>query len=189
MQERDLQTTSYAVLGLLLGRSLSGYELAAVVGKSLARFWPIEKSQVYTELARLERLGYVRGRDVAQERLPDKRVFELTDAGRARFEGWLAHPGQQRERRRNPFLVKLFFGDHLPAEQLRRLVAGHRAEAEADRATYQAIVDHLAGRPGDRLGRATARYGLRRAEATIAWCDEMVAELEGEPPHQAAADR
>lgn len=156
---------------------MSGYELADLVGKSLARFWPIEKSQVYVELARLERLSYVRGRHVAQERFPDKRVFELTKAGQDRFEGWLIRPSQQRERRRSPFLVKLFFGAHLAPDDLRALVADHRDEAEADRASYKAVVEHLAEKPEARFGRATASYGLRRAEVTIAWCDDLATEL------------
>lgn len=138
----------------------------------MARFWPIEKSQVYAELARLEALGYVRGQNVIQDRLPDKRVFELTSAGQDRFRSWLARSGHQRERRRNPFLVKLFFGTHLQRHELTALIAEHRAEAEADRASYQQVIDHLVARPEARFGRGTASYGLRRAEATIAWCDE-----------------
>jgi DNA-binding PadR family transcriptional regulator len=172
-----LSTTSCAVLGLLLGQSRSGYEVAGIVAKSVARFWPIEKSQVYTELARLEELGYVHARDVAQQRRPDKRVFELTESGRTQFERWLTTPGHLRERRRNPFLVKLFFGAHLSPDQLTALIAAQRADAEADRTSYRAIVDHLADRPEARFGRATAVYGLRRAEATIAWCDQMGPEL------------
>jgi PadR family transcriptional regulator AphA len=177
VQEQVLSTTSSAVLGLLIGRSLSGYELAGIVAKSLANFWPIEKSQVYTELARLERLGLVQGRDVAQGGRPDKRVFTMTEAGLVQFQRWLTGPGRLRERRRSPFLVKLFFGAQLTHQQLAELIAAHRADAEADCARYQAVIEHLANRPETRFGRATAAYGLRRAEATIAWCEEMQTEL------------
>lgn len=184
MQGRDLSTTSCAVLGLLLGGPQSGYGLADIVGKSLARFWPIEKSQVYVELARLEQSGYIEGRHVAQDRFPDKRVFELTDAGRARFEDWLSKPGLPRERRRSPFLVKLFFGAHLTADDLSELLAAHRSVAEAERVSLEAVVEHLSDRSEARFGRATAAYGLRRAEATIAWCDDLVSELAGEASGQ-----
>lgn len=71
-------TTSFALLGLLVRSPMSGYDLASLVERSIANFWPVARSQVYGELARLDSLGYVRGSDVAQERLPDKRVYEIT---------------------------------------------------------------------------------------------------------------
>jgi DNA-binding PadR family transcriptional regulator len=72
----DLPTTSYAVLGLLTFAPTSGYDLAIAADRSIANFWPISKSQVYSELRRLEKLGLVRSREVEQDKRPDKRVFE-----------------------------------------------------------------------------------------------------------------
>ena len=79
-----LTTSSHAVLGLLSIVPMSGYDLFQAVERSVGRFWPISKSQVYAELPRLESAGLIQGTDVHQERLPDKRVFRLTEAGEAR---------------------------------------------------------------------------------------------------------
>src|SRR6266511_3722518 len=79
-----LPTTAFAVLGLLSLRDLSGYELAAFADQSLAYFWPMHRSLVYRELRRLEDGGYVAGTEVAQDRVPDKRVYRLTERGRGR---------------------------------------------------------------------------------------------------------
>src|SRR6266511_1189113 len=79
-----LPTTAFAVLGLLSLRDLSGYELAAFADQSLAYFWPMHRSLVYRELRRLEDGGYIAGTAVAQDRVPDKRVYRLTERGRAR---------------------------------------------------------------------------------------------------------
>lgn len=177
MPADQLPTTSYALLGLLARGPMSGYDLTGLVSRSIANFWPIEKSQVYGELDRLERLGYVRGRDVPQEGLPDKRLFAVTDRGERALDEWLEEPGYQQERRRNAFLVKVFFGWRTRPEVFEELLDRYRAQAVGERDRLRAIVDRLASVPPAAFGRATALYGLRHAEATLAWCDEMRAAL------------
>src|SRR5438552_16167692 len=86
---RTLPTSTYAVLGLLSLTPLAGYELAQAVNKSIAYFWPMSKTQVYSELGRLDSLGLVDAAEVEQERLPDKRVFTLTPAGARALDQWL----------------------------------------------------------------------------------------------------
>ena len=174
-----LPTTSFALLGLLARRPMSGYDLAAYVASSVARFWPVAKSQVYGELARLEELGYVEGTLVAQQRRPDKRTFAITAAGEEALDSWLDEPGPRPERRRVPLLVKVFFADRMRPERLAQLLARAREQAEDERRTLAQIAERLAGRPELAAQRATAIFGVRHAEATLAWLDE-VGDLLGE---------
>lgn len=169
-----LPTTSYALLGLLLPSPMSGYELAARVEGSITYFWPIARSQVYGELNRLEGLGYVRGADVAQDRLPDKRLYEVTREGAAALDAWLvADPEEGRERFRSSLMVRVFFAPRIPLAQRRALLERIRSSAAARRAALDAIVERLAGVPEAAAPRATALHGLRHAEATLAWLDEV----------------
>lgn len=168
-----LPTTSYALLGLLLPSPMSGYELSSRVGKSIANFWPIARSQVYRELARLEALDYLRGADVVQDRVPDKRVYEVTPAGKAAVEAWLADPDVRRERFRSTLLVKIFFADHIPPDRLDTLLKGCRQRAEREAARLAAIAASLEGKPGLDAPRATALHGLHHMRATLAWLDEV----------------
>lgn len=177
MQPERLPTTSYALLGLLAHDPMSGYELADLVSRSIANFWPIEKSQVYGELGRLEGLGYLTATEVAQRGAPDKRVYALIDDGEQALDAWLEESGYQRERRRNAFLVKVFFGWKMAPGRLEALLDRYRADALAERDRLQAIVDDLASVPSAAFGRATAMFGLCHAEATLEWCDEMRAAL------------
>lgn len=172
-----LPTTSYALLGLLALGPTSGYELADLVSRSIANFWPIEKSQVYGELHRLESLGYVEATHVAQAGAPDKRVHALLEEGERALDAWLEEAGYQRERVRNAFLVKVYFGWRMEHGRLEALLDEYRAEALAERDRLQAIVDRLASVPSAAFGRATAEFGLRHAQATVEWCDEMRAAL------------
>jgi DNA-binding PadR family transcriptional regulator len=173
-----LPTTSFALLGLLLQSPMSGYELASRVDQSIGNFWPIARSQVYGELARLESLGYLEGSDVAQDRLPDKRVFRVTEPGRAALDGWLVDGDVPVDRVRSVLLVQLFLAARMPVDVLAAMLADVRTRAEADRDRFAEIAARLDGLPGWVEPRVTALYGLRHAEATLAWLDEIAPLLE-----------
>ena len=65
----------------------------------------------------------------------------------------------------------------MSAGGLELLLDRYRADALAEGDRLQQIVDRLAAVPSAAFGRATALFGLRHAEATLAWCDEMRAAL------------
>jgi PadR family transcriptional regulator AphA len=77
------------------------------------------------------------------------------------------------ERRRNPLLLKVFFGDRMSPERLAGLLAAQRARCEANRARYAAVVAELEDDPTAVMRRATALYGVRCAESQLAWLDEV----------------
>ncbi|HEV8053543.1 MAG TPA: PadR family transcriptional regulator [Candidatus Limnocylindrales bacterium] len=177
MDTTDLSGTSYAVLGILEKQPRSGYDLSAFADRTVAHFWPISRTLVYRELARLERLGLATGTPVAQERLPDKRVYTITAEGRAAFDGWLARPTFEEARFRSGFLLKLFFGLRVPAERVTQLLEDYRHSLQEEASSLRVISDRLAGDTAKRFGRLTALYGVRSAEARLAWLDEVEAEL------------
>jgi DNA-binding PadR family transcriptional regulator len=74
-----LPTTSYIILGLLTFEEMSGYDLKLLADRSVKYFyWSPTKSQIYSELRRLESHGLVTMREVIQERRPDKRIYTIT---------------------------------------------------------------------------------------------------------------
>ncbi len=171
---KPLPATSYAVLGMLSLVGMSGYELNQNVDKSIANFWQISKSQVYGELSRLEELGLVQSTEVEQERLPDKRTYELTEAGSAALDDWLSAPGHGPRRLRSGLLLKTFFAHRMTGDRFVRLLEEYRDQAEVDRKYLAEVIEKLdPGLPETFYSRATALYGLRQAEAALAWIDEV----------------
>ena len=80
-----------AMLSLLAKEPAHGYELRQRLVKGLGPAGgALNPGQVYVTLSRLERAGLVQAREVAQPSHPDKRVYELTAAGRERVRQWLA---------------------------------------------------------------------------------------------------
>jgi PadR family transcriptional regulator AphA len=171
---KPLPATSYAVLGMLSLSPMSGYELNQNVDKSIANFWQISKSQVYGELSRLEQLGLVRSTEVEQERLPDKRTYQLTDAGAAALDDWLSAPGHGPRRLRSGLLLKTFFAHRMDGERFVRLLEEYRGQAEVEREYLAEVIESLdPSLPETFYSRATALYGLRQAETALAWIDEV----------------
>jgi PadR family transcriptional regulator, regulatory protein AphA len=173
----QLPTTSYAILGIISREPASGYEVAMFAASAVAQMWPIAKSQVYGELARLEKLGHIHGVDVAQDKWPDKRVYTLTESGNRALDLWLTEPTHGSERTKNSFLLKVFFAHRMPPESLEALIRGHLSAAEEHRDRLSALVDRLDMQDISVYGRATALFGLYLREADIAWAKEILASL------------
>jgi DNA-binding PadR family transcriptional regulator len=184
MSRVTLTPSAYAVLGLLARRPSSGYELGTRAAGSIDNFWPLTRTHIYGELAKLETLGYVAGVEIEQEHLPDKRVYSVTPRGARALDAWLADPDPGVPRPRQPMLVKLFFGERVAPEEVQALLEQYRSQALARRnqfaANAAADADAIALDPESprRFGRAAALFGLRRAEADLAWFDEMRDELQ-----------
>ena len=87
-----MTTLGYALLGLLAREPLTGYDLAQLLRGRIGLFWQARHSQIYPELARLEAAGLVGHSVVAQSERPDKKVYAITDAGRAAVREWATAP-------------------------------------------------------------------------------------------------
>jgi DNA-binding PadR family transcriptional regulator len=87
------------LLGLLARESLSGYDLASRMRERVGFFWQARHSQIYPELARLEGEGMVVHRVVEQRDRPDKKVYEITDAGFETLKEWVTAPVKPRATR------------------------------------------------------------------------------------------
>lgn len=172
-----LSTTSYAVLGLLSISPMSGYDLYQAASRSIAHFWPISKTQVYAELARLEPAGLIQGTDVPQERLPDKRVFHLTPTGEDALDDWLDDPASDRLQMRIPFLLKAMLG-HRRAPGVTAALLDEVHEGAADEARqFAAFDDLLSSGPDTNYARIAVLFGRKMSQAVAEWAEESKALL------------
>lgn len=126
-QDADrLPSTSYAVLGMLsFGDELSGYQLKKRADNLRFFYWSPAHSQIYAELRRLEKLGYVTHREVKQMRRPDKRVYRITSAGQEVFETWMNEAPVEPVSLKHSVVLRLFFGHAGNPERLREVLADY----------------------------------------------------------------
>lgn len=177
----------YALLGILLRAPMSGYDLERWIRRSIDHFWAAQLSQIYRSLRQLEEQGLVVSQIEPQESRPDRRVYTVTEAGRAEFDRWVDEIVTDRDPIRIPFLVRLFFsGQRDPADVLTQLrvmrdaytryaasFAGDTPSAieEAEDAFQAGSLDLL-------VWDATRRAGELYIEFWIRWLDETIARLE-----------
>jgi len=176
----------HGLLGLLRYQSKTGYELTKMFGVSLNSFWHAQESQIYRELKRLEEKGLVVSEDVIQHGKPNKRVYTITEDGRAEFFDWAATSFDVNKNRHIPLLLHTFFGAAVPDITLRRLreLRQEMPIAMAEQMPqHQAAIERLkAATPnGDKeaiFWQMTALYGKLEAEAIIKWTEECINILE-----------
>ena len=137
MQEIRLTPTSYIVLGLLeMAGESTPYALKQLVAGSVGHFWTLQHAQLYTEPERLAAAGYV---TETRERTGRRRkMYALTDRGRAALDEWRRDPATDRAELREPSLLKLFFGAD-SARMAAAQIPAHRAKL----AEYEAIRDGM----------------------------------------------
>src|ERR1051325_1947991 len=80
---RYMETTAvtWAVLGVLVQRPRSGYELKQAVDRAIRHFWAASYGQIYPELKRLEGAGWIAG-EHAPRGGRARRIYRITPAGR-----------------------------------------------------------------------------------------------------------
>jgi len=100
------------LLALLAKEPAHGYELKTQLEQIFGEAYPAPNiGQIYVTLQRLERDGLVCSQDVVQTTRPNKRVYELTDAGREAVINWIDQPSEG-PRVRDEFFMKLALSPH-----------------------------------------------------------------------------
>ncbi len=142
-----LTSTSYLVLGLIEreGRS-TPYELKRHVAATIGHFWSFPHALLYTEPVRLVELGLLAEEREAEGRR--RRLFTITDRGRAALRGWLATPAQEPTELRDAGLLQLFFADLGSTDDRRTLAAAQLAIHRAVLARYEGDRRGENGLPG-----------------------------------------
>lgn len=95
------------LLALLAKEPAHGYQLKNLLERTFGQAYPSPNiGQIYVTLQRLAKDGLVSCQDVEQSSRPNKRVYELTPAGRDALAAWLDKPSDG-PRIRDDFFVKL----------------------------------------------------------------------------------
>ncbi|WP_438489393.1 PadR family transcriptional regulator [Streptomyces sp. S186] len=175
----------HAVLAALLDEELSGYQLAKAFDLGVANFWYAQPQQLYTELARLEKDGLIRGREVVQDTRPNKRLFQVTDAGLAELEHFTA-TATKPSFIRDDLAVKVQAADHVDTEALIAQLTERAAFAQAKTDLFGRLLHTMRGerteeeflRHGERIGPyLTCLRGLAFEQGNRDWCERTIAIL------------
>jgi DNA-binding PadR family transcriptional regulator len=176
----------HAILAALLEGEASGYDLSKSFDASVANYWAATAQQLYKELEGMASAGLVTARVVPQDRRPDKRLYSLTDAGRAALREFTARPAKVTAIR-DELLVKVQAVDAGDVGAVRVAIAGRLEQARTKLARYDRMrARMLAGRTEDEYFDEAERVGpyltLMRGRAfekeNIRWAERALSILE-----------
>jgi len=169
----------HAILGFLSEHPRSGYDLKTRCFDHDARsFWTADQAQVYRTLDRLEKSKLVSATRRRQSGRPDRKIYEITYAGREELSTWLASaipvPAS-----RDPFFLQLHFGSSLEDETLVGVLSqrreSHQTRLEALRADSADLArDHSVPERAMTLRQTAFDGAIARERATIDWLDDCI---------------
>ena len=100
-------------------------------------FWAPAKSQLYALLPRLVEQGLLTPRRVEQVKRPDKTLYRITAAGRRALREGLEQAPSAADR--NPFDLRLFFGEHMRPGAVRAMAEARLEHARSHLAELERI--------------------------------------------------
>ena len=144
---------SRALLGLIAGEPMSGYGLARLFERTLARAWPARHPQIYPALATLEEQGLVRVSETGPRR---RKTYAITTDGVETVQRWLRETEPDRTVR-NETVLRLFMLWLLEAQEA---IAFFDAEIDAHRERLAGLEQTLADDERQRRRHGTAQGGI-----------------------------
>ncbi len=192
-EQPETYPITYGVLGLLaFGGSMSGYDLKQAFDCSLAPLWNATHSQIYNELRRMLVLGWVEMERHEQESRPDKKVYQITQAGRAALGAWQTQQPVRGLQMRDEVLLRFIFGSFAEPQALaitlRAAIKDHEQRMELYRLTAQrlpptppgngALAGQNTGSEPDPFFVELARFAIMFEETYLHWLQQAMAFVE-----------
>lgn len=183
----------HVLLGLLRSPA-SGYELKRHLDQAFSQFWVADLPQIYRTLNRMEGDGLLAVTAEPSERGPARRVYRLTDAGRAALRDWLtARPELPTERigyLAQTFLLGAHPDDTAALEFMRTLREALQEELRVLQGIAQQWAMDDAGYPDcaardDFYAQLTLDHGIQTLTTKVAWASRCIRRIET----RIAADR
>jgi DNA-binding PadR family transcriptional regulator len=169
---------SHALMTSLLEKSSSGYDLARRFDKSIGFFWHATHQQIYRELARMEKAGWITSEAAPDGGKTRKRIYQVQGAGRQELQRWAQEPAAPMDTR-DELMVRLradaVLGPLGLGDEIKRHLQLHRVKLAA----YQAI-EHRDFPPDTTLTREARilhmilKTGIMYEQGWVNWCEEAL---------------
>lgn len=175
---RKVARVGYAILGLLKGQAMSGYDVRRQFTSSPMGHYSDSPGAIYPALTRLEADGLVAGRVEGARTLRPRKVYRLTPAGRSALSAWIGETPSASDIVENTgdWMLRLAFAtDTLTDAQVVRLLGQIEAACDAYASELQ---DVRAQMPKDAVfPRLALDHGIASYRATAAWARDGARQL------------
>ncbi len=175
-------SVKYGLLGILAKKSQHGYELKRTFEQLTGGFWELNYGQIYQTLDRLEHEGMVTYNVEQEENVPDKKVYEITEAGHGALNDWLAKPDPKPRPLRDELFIRLAVMSVHDSQPLFDLLQSHTEIYMRKMAQLTKTKQNLKAKTTSQTAETLVEellvdVGLFHAEADIKWLEHCEAKL------------
>lgn len=166
---------SHTILALLSKQPDSGYDISKHFDEKLSCYWKATQQQVYRELSKLTKNGWVAFETVPQVGKPDKKIYHITEEGWSELTRWYLEPTEPTPIRED-LLVKVLIGHKMPRQLLLQEIK-HRQQLHSTRlAKYREDEEYLMGNSdlAMQFMYLTLKRGIAYETSWLTWCDEVL---------------
>ncbi len=176
----------YGILGLLNYHEMTGYEILIAFRDSLSFFWNASKSQIYRELASMEKEGLVVSTSIKGVGKPDKKKMAITEKGKEEFKKLflLSSPLYYR----SPLLLQVFFLANASKEEQIQYFSALIAQTKQSLSSlshvdetieaYSKTIDSTSRDP--LFWGFTLEYGITMQQSLLSWANSCIERIEHE---------
>jgi DNA-binding PadR family transcriptional regulator len=159
------------LLGLLDQEAMHGYRLNEFLEHRLSFVSDLKRPTAYRLLEQLLARGLVERESERAGRRPERQVYRLSTAGRARFDRLLREQLADAEQTVHPGNVALLFSDRVPPAERRDLLRRRRDGVATLRAVAANTLEPHAPASPPRLA---LEHDLAHLDAEMAWLDRTI---------------
>ncbi|MEL4897599.1 PadR family transcriptional regulator [Crocosphaera sp. Alani8] len=171
-------TLTHTILVALTTKSHTGYEIWKTFEERLNFFWKATQQQIYRELGKMEKKGFVNSEIILQQGRPNKKLYSITEEGQIELENWISLPSEPTVIRED-LLVKIRAGDLVNPDIIVQELKHHHQIHQENLNTYQQRekdflenINNLS--PSDYCRYLTLKRGIRYEYGWIEWCEEAL---------------
>ncbi len=160
--------------------------------RPIGYFWTARHSQIYPELAALERDGLISHRVVTGRGPRDTKRYRITTAGRRELAKWINEPYEPASPK-DEFMLRVYSLWIVDPADAIALIDSARAHHRDAVAAYERTEASMRAEDGDDMNDpgspafynyATLRRGLSFELHALDWCDWLLERMRGQDPHQ-----
>jgi DNA-binding PadR family transcriptional regulator len=171
---------AHVILGLLQQSARTGYDLKTdCFDHCITHLWQADQAQIYRTLDKLETQGWITCTVEIQHDRPNRKIYSVTEAGKAELLRWLQSP-QPLPTVRDPALAQVYFSALLPQQDLLNLLQQQLETRQRKLAQCEAIaLSSNASASREQMMQQLIRdLVIRREQVYLNWLQEAIETLQ-----------
>lgn len=178
----------YIILGLLIHRSMTIYEINACFKEGLSLIYSASYGSIQNGIKKLLKNGDIHFSETVKNGR-NKKIYSLNDAGRSKFYKWMSSEIEPNKLETN-MLIKIYFLGLIPeksdklhiVQDILEKASGATNEIKGLEESLNNELDE-ASKIYAKYQLKTLNYGVMSHSASLSWLENLYEDIKNEPSH------